>query len=73
MDFKLIPSICALNGGEDYELLFTVKQNDYEKIREVEGISIIGHITPSNDGTKLVTSDGKMMTITAQGWDTMRK
>ena len=73
LEFKLIPSICALNGGEDYELLFTVKQTDYDKIKDVAGISVIGHITSSNDGARLVTGDGKLMTITAQGWDAMRK
>ncbi len=73
MDFKLIPSICALNGGEDYELLFTIKQSDYEKIKEVADISVIGHITANNEGAKLVTGDGKMLNLTAQGWDAMKK
>jgi thiamine-monophosphate kinase len=72
MEFKIIPSVCALNGGEDYELLFTIRQNDYDKIKEVPGISVIGHITAANEGNKLVTPDGKMVELTAQGWDAMK-
>jgi thiamine-monophosphate kinase len=73
IDFKLIPSVCALNGGEDYELLFTIKQGDYDKIKNVTGISVIGHITANTEGSRLVTGDGKLIPLTAQGWDAMRK
>ena len=73
LEFKIIPSVCALNGGEDYELLFTVKQSDYEKIKDIAGITVIGHITAMKEGSRLVTGDGKLIPITAQGWDALRK
>ncbi|MCX6249662.1 MAG: thiamine-phosphate kinase [Bacteroidetes bacterium] len=73
LDFNIIPSVCALSGGEDYELLFTVSQKDYEKIRILEGITIIGHMTSPAEGTKMITPDGVAIDITAQGWDAMKK
>ena len=73
MEFRIIPSVCALSGGEDYEILFTIKQGDYEKIRAVPGISVIGHITSPKDGRTMVTPDGKMINLTAQGWDAMKQ
>jgi thiamine-monophosphate kinase len=72
MDFKLIPSVAALSGGEDYELLFTVPAADFEKVKEVEGVSIIGFMTPAGEGINMVTPDGKSVPITAQGWDGMK-
>lgn len=71
-EFKIIPSVAALSGGEDYELLFTVRQEDYEKIRDVTGISIIGHMTSPAEGKFMVTPDGKAIPLTAQGWDGMK-
>jgi len=71
-EFKIIPSVAALSGGEDYELLFTVKQEDYEKIKDITGITIIGHMTSSTEGKTMVTPDGKFIPITAQGWDGMK-
>jgi thiamine-monophosphate kinase len=71
-EYKIIPSVAALSGGEDYELLFTVKQEDYEKVKDIAGISIIGHMTASTDGKNMITPDGKSIPITAQGWDGMR-
>ncbi|TSA27196.1 MAG: thiamine-phosphate kinase [Bacteroidetes bacterium] len=68
MEFKIIPSVAALSGGEDYELLFTIPQSDYEKIRDVAGISIIGHMTVPAEGKFMITPDGKEVEITAQGW-----
>jgi thiamine-monophosphate kinase len=73
MEFKIAPSICALSGGEDYELLFTVKQEDYSKIEGIAGISVIGHMTPENGGRNLITTDGKTFELTAQGWDALRQ
>ncbi len=73
MDFQLIPSTIALNGGEDYELLFTIKQSDYEKILQLKDISIIGHITGENTGNYLITNDKKSISLQAQGWDAYRK
>jgi thiamine-monophosphate kinase len=72
MEFKIIPSVAALSGGEDYELLFTIAQQDFEKIKDVEGISIIGHMTDASEGKAMVTSDNKQIEITAQGWDGMK-
>jgi len=72
-EFKIIPSVAALSGGEDYELLFTVKQEDYEKIKDIAGISIIGHMTTASEGKFMITPDGKSVPITAQGWDGMRE
>ena len=73
LEFNIIPSICALNGGEDYELLFTVKQTDYEKISNLPEITIIGHITASGSGKNLITPDGKIIELIAQGWDAFKK
>jgi thiamine-monophosphate kinase len=72
MEFKLIPSVVALSGGEDYELLFTISQDDYEKIKMINGISIIGHMTPPEEGINMITPDGKSFPVTAQGWDGMK-
>lgn len=59
---------CALNGGEDYELLFTCSIGDYEKLKDMEGIRIIGHITKPELGYQLVTRDGQEFELKAQGW-----
>jgi thiamine-monophosphate kinase len=71
-EFKIVPSIAALNGGEDYELLFTVKQSDYEKIQKIDGISIIGYMNDASEGEKLITSDNVSIDIEAQGWDALK-
>ena len=70
-DFKIDPTIAALSGGEDYELLFTVSQNDFEKIKEIEGISIIGHMTDSSESKNLITRSGTQIPLKAQGWKAM--
>ena len=61
-------STCALNGGEDYELLFTCPIGDYEQVKELDDIRIIGHITKKELGTLLVTRDGQEFPLKAQGW-----
>lgn len=61
----------ALNGGEDYELLFTVPLTDHEKISEMEGIKIIGHITKAELGNFLVGRDGGEVELKAQGWNSL--
>ncbi len=72
-EFNISPIIAALHGGEDYELLFTIKQSDYNKIKDIPGISIIGHITEAAEGINLITNNGSMQPITAQGWNSFRK
>lgn len=68
-EFGLDPTVCALSGGEDYELLFTVKQADYDKIRNQPDISIIGHIIEASAGCELITKSGNVHPIKAQGWN----
>ena len=70
--FDLDPTTCALNGGEDYELLFTIHQDDFEKIKNVSEISIIGHITQKSEGVNLITKNGVSTIIKAQGWDGLK-
>ena len=64
---------CALNGGEDYELLFTVPIGDHEKIQDMEDIKLIGHITNANLGHILVTRDDQEFELKAQGWNPLQK
>ncbi len=65
---KMLPISNALNGGEDYELLFTIKQSDYEKIKNCNEVHIIGHITDPNIGTMMVTPQNTTIELRAQGW-----
>ncbi len=71
-ELGLDPSICALNGGEDYELLFTIKQADYEKIKNDVDISIIGHITEKNSGVKMISKSDVVHELKAQGWNAFK-
>jgi thiamine-monophosphate kinase len=70
--FNLDPTACALSGGEDYELLFTMKQDDYEKITLSEKISVIGYITDADAGAHIITKGGGKHPITAQGWNALK-
>lgn len=72
-DFGMSPTIVALNGGEDYELLFTIKQEDFEKVKGNPHMSVIGHMTGKNAGVNLVTRDNTSTPLTAQGWDAFLK
>ena len=72
-EFNISPVTAALNGGEDYELLFTISMNDYEKIRQLTDVSVIGHITAADEGCNLVTGDNVLVEITAQGFDHMNR
>ncbi len=65
--------VAALNGGEDYELLFTVPIEFHEKILTIDGVSVIGHITPENTGAFLVTPDGNEIELRAQGWNALKE
>lgn len=68
---KLDPTACALSGGEEYELLFTVAQTDFEKIKANPAISIIGYITEPEEGKKIITRAGNTYDLVAQGWNHM--
>ena len=68
LEFKMSPTTVALNGGEDYELLFSVDQKYHEKIDAQPGLSIIGHITEKDQGVDLSTNSGELVPIEAQGW-----
>ena len=63
---------CALNGGEDYELLFTVPIGDHEKIQQIEDVKLIGHITNASLGQVLVTRDDQEFALKAQGWNPLQ-
>lgn len=69
LEFNVDPITCALSGGEDYELLFTVDPSDLEKIRFMPGVYIVGEITEQKDGLKLHTTGGAIHELKAQGWN----
>lgn len=71
-EFSLDPTVCALSGGEDYELLFTIPMSEYEKIKNVPDFTIIGHITPKTSGLNLIAKAGTSHPITAQGWNAFK-
>lgn len=67
-EFNMNLTTVALNGGEDYELLFTVPLSEYDKVKGLEGIHVIGHVTDASEGARLVTRDGAEIELKAQGW-----
>jgi len=69
---ELDPTACALSGGEDYELLFTISQADYEKINENNGLSVIGYITEASEGKNIITRGGNKHELVAQGWNHLK-
>jgi thiamine-monophosphate kinase len=71
--FEIDPTACALSGGEDYELLFTIRPSDYEKITTSEEISVVGYMTDADEGAKIITKGNNTYPITAQGWDALKK
>ncbi|HEY1115712.1 MAG TPA: thiamine-phosphate kinase [Chitinophagaceae bacterium] len=71
--FQLDPTACALSGGEDYELLFTIRQEDYDKLTTNEEISVVGYITDEEEGRHIITKGGNRYPITAQGWNAFRE
>lgn len=68
-EFGLDPTVCALSGGEDYELLFTVPQSDYDKIKGHPDITVIGYITEPSEGKDMISKSGKVHQLKAQGWN----
>ena len=68
-EFKINNTTAALNGGEDYELLFTIEQNDFEKVKGHPHLSVIGHMTEQASGYNMVTGLGQQIELTAQGWN----
>ena len=64
---------CALNGGEDYELLFTVPLTDHDKVAAMKGVKVIGHITKAELGCGLITRDGQEFELKAQGWNPLKE
>ena len=71
-EFDLDPTVCTLSGGEDYELLFTIPMEDFEKVKNVPDVTIIGHITAASSGVNLVAKAGTSHPITAQGWNAFK-
>ncbi len=70
--FEIDPTACALSGGEEYELVFTVSQKDYEKIATNNQISIVGYMTAQEEGAHIITKGGSTHPITAQGWNHLK-
>lgn len=70
--FEIDPTACALSGGEDYELLFTISQADYEKLVLNEDISVVGYMTEPEAGVHIITKGGNKYPVTAQGWNHMQ-
>ena len=71
--FEIDPTACALSGGEDYELLFTISQTDHDKLVLNEQISVIGYMTDADQGAHILTKGGGKHKITAQGWNHMKQ
>jgi thiamine-monophosphate kinase len=71
-EFNIDPTVCALSGGEDYELLFTIPLSDYDKVANNHDITVIGHMTHKDSGLNLVTKNGLSAPLKAQGWDAFK-
>jgi thiamine-monophosphate kinase len=71
--FEIDPTACALSGGEDYELLFTIAQSDYDKLVLNEQISVVGYMTDPEQGAHIITKGGGKHTLTAQGWNHLKQ
>lgn len=69
---ELDPTLCALSGGEDYELLFTVSQDDYEKIKLNGQVSVVGYMAAAEEGKHIITRGGNKHELLAQGWNHMK-
>ena len=73
MEFGIDPTVAALSGGEDYELLFAIDIADYEKVKNNPLVTVIGHFTPKDNGYYLVAKDGSKHELKAQGWNALKK
>ncbi len=71
-EFNINPITCALSGGEDYELLFTISQAHYDKFKKDVDFTIIGYVTDASEGNNFITKDGSSHPLTAQGWDAVK-
>jgi thiamine-monophosphate kinase len=71
--FEIDPTACALSGGEDYELLFTIPQSEYDKLVLNEEISVIGYMTEPEQGVNIITKGGGKHPVTAQGWNHLKQ
>ena len=72
-ELSINPLVAALNGGEDYELLFTVPLSCFDTIKKEFDITVIGHITPENEGANLITTGGSVIPLQAQGWNPIKE
>lgn len=70
--FEIDPTACALSGGEDYELVFTIPQSEYDKLVLNEEISVVGYMTEPEQGAHIITKGGSKHAITAQGWNHLK-
>jgi thiamine-monophosphate kinase len=70
--FEIDPTACALSGGEDYELLFTLPQSEYDKLVLNEQISVVGYMTDAEEGAHIITKGGSKHAITSQGWNHLK-
>jgi thiamine-monophosphate kinase len=73
VEFNMDPVTCALNGGEDYELLFTIDQGDHEKLKKHPDIHLIGYVHDKKDQNIMITKQGNVVPLKAQGWDHLKK
>lgn len=71
-EFNLNVTTCAMNGGEDYELLFTVPLTMNDEVSQIEDVKVIGYITPASEGKKLICRDGNEFDLKAQGWNPLK-
>ncbi|MBI3509552.1 MAG: thiamine-phosphate kinase [Bacteroidetes bacterium] len=71
-EFNLDPTMCAMSGGEDYELLFTIKYEDHEKLQNDPDVTFIGHMTAKEAGVNMISKSNTVHPVTAQGWDAFR-
>ena len=72
-EFNMNPITCALSGGEDYELLFTISQAHYDKFKKDVDFTIVGYVTDSSEGNNFIAKDGTSHPLTAQGWDSIKE